>query len=206
MRRRSLAVLVLIGLPLGYLAFTFVQVVAASRHDGARRADAIVVFGAAQYNGRPSPVLAARLDHALTLYRRRLAPTVVVTGGRRPGDRYTEATAAADYLLARRVPDHDILREVQGRNSWESLAAAAHELRRRHLTTVVMVSDPFHAARIEAMAEELGLDATVSPTRTSPIRGWSEVGRMVREAGAVAVGRAIGFRRLMRVRARVVTA
>ena len=98
-----------------YIGITFVQVWLASRHDGAKAADAIVVLGAAQYDGRPSPVLTARLDHALDLWKQGLAPVIVVTGGKRPGDRFTEATASANYLLERGVPDDKILREVQGR-------------------------------------------------------------------------------------------
>ena len=189
-----------VGVVVVYLTVTFVQVWLASRHDEARRAQTIVVFGAAQYNGRPSAVLRARLDHAADLWARHLAPAIVVTGGKQPGDRYTEATASALYLLrTRHVPDADVLRIVSGTNSWNSLAAAARVLRRRHLTDVLLVSDPFHAARIKAMAGELHLHAHVSPTRTSPIRGFAAYRHMVREAAAVAVGRIVGFRRLMRV-------
>src|SRR5436309_6891746 len=91
-----------------YLGVTYVQVWYAARHDRARPAQAIVVFGTAQYNGVPSPVLAARLDHAVDLYRRKLAPVIVVTGGNQPGDRFTEASASADYLLKRGVPDDSV--------------------------------------------------------------------------------------------------
>lgn len=196
--RRLISFVVVAGVIYG--GVTFGQVVLASRRDGARPADAIVVFGAAQYNGKPSAVLRARLDHALALYRRHLAPTVVVTGGRQTGDAFTEASTSANYLLARGIPDNAILREVKGTDSWNSLAAAANELRRRNKTSVVLVSDPFHSARIAAMAKELGLRAAVSPTRTSPIRGRAELGYLVRETGAVAGGRIVGFRRLARVR------
>lgn len=110
----------MVGLTVVYLAVTFGQVWWASRRDQARPAQAIVVLGAAQYNGRPSPVLRARLDHATDLWRRRLAPVVVVTGGRQPGDKFTEATASADYLIAHGVPDAQILREVSGRTTWDS--------------------------------------------------------------------------------------
>lgn len=182
-----------------YFGVTFVQVWQASRHDGAQPAEAIVVFGAAQYDGRPSKVLRARLDHAVDLYDRRLAPYVVVTGGKAPGDRFTEAQASARYLLARGVPDSAILREVQGRNSWDSLAAAANFLRRRGIDEVILVSDPFHAKRIEGMAEELHLDAHTSPTRTSPIRGAAELRQMARETVAVGIARVTGYRRLMKV-------
>jgi uncharacterized SAM-binding protein YcdF (DUF218 family) len=178
-----------------YLGVTFAQVWQAAHLDQARVAQAIVVFGTAQYNGRPSPVLAARLDHAIELYRRKLAPVIVVTGGNQPGDRFTEASASADYLLERGVPDSDVLREVSGTSSWQSLAAAANFLGDRGIKEVLLVSDPFHSLRIRAMASELGLDGHCSPTRTSPIRGLTEAQYMVRETVAVAVGRIVGFRR-----------
>lgn len=178
-----------------YSAVTFVQVWLAARRDGAHKAQAIVVFGAAQFNGRPSSVLKARLDHAVDLYDRHVAPVIVVTGGRQPGDRFTEATASADYLHTKGVPDNDILREVSGHSSWQSLASTASFLKVRHIRDVVLVSDPFHSLRIGGMAAELGLDASTSPTRTSPISGLDVATYMGRETVAVAVGRIVGFRR-----------
>lgn len=186
-----------------YLAVTFAQVWLVSRRDEARPVQAIVVLGAAQYDGRPSAVLQARLDHAAGLWRRGVAPVIVVTGGRRPGDRFTEAAASAAYLHRVGVPDASILREVQGGNSWDSLAAAAVFLHRRGVRRVVLVSDPFHAARIRGMAREVGLEAYTSPTRTSPIRGVAAVRQMGREAVIVAAGRVVGYRRLMRIDRRV---
>ncbi|MBW3556924.1 MAG: YdcF family protein [Actinobacteria bacterium] len=203
---RRLVSLVLVVLVV-YLGVSFVHVYQASRRDEAAPADAIVVFGAAHYNGRPSPVLRARLDHAADLYKRQLAPTIVVTGGRASGDETSEATASADYLSQRKgIRQSAILREKDGRNSWQSLASAANELRKRGKTKVVLVSDPFHAARIGAMADELGLDAAVSPTRTSPISGQRELRHLGRETVAVAAGRFVGFRRLMRIDTVVVKA
>ena len=178
-----------------YLGVTFAQVWRAARNDQARPAEAIVVFGTAQYNGVPSPVLAARLDHAIELYKKDLAPVIVVTGGNQPGDEFTEATASANYLIERGVPDEDVLREVSGTSSWQSLAAAANFLDDRQITEVLLVSDPFHSLRIRAMASELGLDGHSSPTKTSPIRGMTEARYMARETVAVAVGRIVGFRR-----------
>jgi len=186
---------VLLAVVVLYVGVTFAQVWLASRDDGAHKAQAIVVFGAAQYNGRPSAVLRARLDHAVDLYHRRVAPVIVVTGGRQPGDRFTEATASADYLHTKGVPDNDILREVSGQSSWQSLAATAAFLKVRHIRDVVLVSDPFHSLRIGGMAAELGLDASTSPTRSSPITGFSAATYMGRETLAVAVGRIVGFRR-----------
>ena len=195
MRLAVKVVVALVLLGLAYGVVTFFQVWAAAGRDQARPAEAIVVFGAAQYDGRPSPVLKARLDHAVGLYRRKLAPVIVVTGGGRPGDRVTEATASADYLLSRGVPDRNVLREVSGSSSWQSLAAVATFLDERDIDEVLLVSDPFHSYRIQAMADELGLKARTSPTRTSPIAGLTEAQYMARETVAVAVGRIIGFRR-----------
>lgn len=178
-----------------YVAFTFLQVWLASRRDDAKPAQAIVVLGAAQYNGAPSAILRARLDHAYDLYARKLAPVIVVTGGKQPGDVYTEAAASAAYLQRKGVPDDAILREVDGRNSWESLAAASQFLKDRDIHQVLLVSDPFHSYRIDAIASELGLDGHSSPTHTSPITGVSVVRHMLRETAAVAVGRIVGYRR-----------
>ncbi|MDQ6909646.1 MAG: YdcF family protein [Actinomycetota bacterium] len=188
-------VLGVVGLLLLYLGVTFVQVWMASRQDNAQPAQAIVVFGTAQYNGEPSPVLKARLDHAIDLYQRRLAPVIVVTGGRLPGDRFSEATASANYLSAHGVPDADVLREVSGQSSWQSLAATASFLNERGIKRVLLVSDPFHSYRIGAMADELGLEGHSSPTKSSPISGIGAAKYMVRETAAVAVGRIIGYRR-----------
>jgi uncharacterized SAM-binding protein YcdF (DUF218 family) len=185
----------LVALVVLYLVWTFVQVWLAARQDEAQEAEAIVVLGAAQYNGRPSPILRARLDHAYDLYAKKLAPLVVVTGGKQPGDRFTEATASAEYLIGKGVPDEDILREVDGRSSWESLAAASEFLKARGIHRVLLVSDPFHSYRIQAIASELGLEGHTSPTRTSPITGTSSTRHLLRETAAVAVGRIVGFRR-----------
>ena len=116
---------------LAYLAVTFVQVWSRSRRDEAQRVEAIVVFGAAQYNGTPSPVLRARLDHAVALYQRGFSARIVVTGRRRPGDRYTEATAPARYLRRKNIGQRPILRAVSGPNSRPSLASGADEPKKR---------------------------------------------------------------------------
>jgi uncharacterized SAM-binding protein YcdF (DUF218 family) len=198
--RRGLLVAVVV--PALYFAVTFIQVWQTSRRDEARPAQAVIVLGAAQYDGRPSAVLRARLDHAAALYQRRIAPFVVVTGGKIEGDRFTESAASANYLHTKGVPDEAILREVQGRTSWQSLAASARFLRERGIHEVVLVSDPFHAARIAGIADELGFEAATSPTRTSPIKGLSEFRHMVTETAQVGIARVIGFRRLVRLEQR----
>lgn len=187
---------VVMSLVLVYFGVTFVQVLIASRRDEARKVQAIVVFGAAQYNGRPSPVLRARLDHAADLYERGLAERVVVTGGKQAGDRVTEAAVSAAYLASKGVPEPAILREVSGRTSWQQLAAAANFLKERGITEVLLVSDGFHSARIAAMADELGLEAWTSPTPSSPISGLGTLPYLGKETVAVAIGRVLGFRRM----------
>ena len=192
------AVLVVLALFVGYFLVTFEQVWSTGRGDDRRTSQAIIVLGAAQYDGRPSPVFRARLDHAVSLYRAGVAPIIVVTGGKQPGDRFTEAGAGADYLSAHGVPDAAILRETTSRNSWESLAASARFLEREKIRRVVLVSDPFHSLRIRLIAQELGFDAVTSPTRTSPITGLDELLREATEALRVMFGRVFGFGRLAR--------
>ena len=195
-RRLALAGLLALAALVLYEAVTFGQVWLTSRRDEARQSQAIVVLGAAQYNGRPSPVFKARLDHAATLYHDRVAPLIVVTGGKQTGDMFTEATSGANYLHDKGIPDSAILRETTSHTSWESLSAAARVLRHRGERQVVLVSDPFHALRIRSIANELGLDAVTSPTRTSPISGVEEWRRFMSEALRVAAGRIFGFGRL----------
>jgi uncharacterized SAM-binding protein YcdF (DUF218 family) len=194
---RRIGLVVLLAAVLYYVV-TFVQVWWAARHDDTRRSDAIVVLGAAQYNGRPTEVFKARLDHAADLYHDRVAPLIVVTGGKQTGDMFTEATSGANYLHERGIPDKAILRETTSRSSWESLSAAARVLQNRGAKEVVLVSDPFHALRIRSIANELGLDAVTSPTRTSPISGFDEWRRFMSESLGVAAGRLVGFGRLDR--------
>ncbi len=186
-----------LALLLLYVGGTFWQVWQASREDQAQQAGAIVVMGAAQYNGDPSPVYEARLEHGLELYEQGLSDTVVVTGGRQEGDEFTEASAGEMWLQQHGVPESDLLLEVQGRNSWESLAASARILRGDGIEDVIIVSDPFHSKRLEEIADEVGLDAYVSPTDDSPVDGAAELRAMVRETAAVSVGRFLGYRRLM---------
>lgn len=138
--------------------------------DNARRADAIVVLGAAQYDGRPSPVLKARIDHALALFNRNLAPRLIVTGGRGEGDTTSEAAVARNYALRAGVPDSAILLESTGRTTEESIRAVASILETRELHSAVLVSDPAHMFRLWVLAQRFGVTPYTSPTRTSPTR------------------------------------
>jgi uncharacterized SAM-binding protein YcdF (DUF218 family) len=155
-----------------------------SRLDQRRKADAIVVLGAAQYNGRPSPVLKARLDHAVELYRAGLAPAVVVTGGIGTGDRMSEATVGHRYLRAQAIPDSAIIVRPDGRTTDESMRSVAEWMHERDVSRALLVSDPFHMARLQIEAHRADLHAYVSPTRTSPITPGSrtEVGYLALEA------------------------
>jgi uncharacterized SAM-binding protein YcdF (DUF218 family) len=190
------AVVLVALLAVVYAGVTFVQVVEATRADSHQPAQAIIVLGAAQYDGRPSPVLRGRLDHALELYEQDVAPLVVVTGGKQAGDRFTEAATSYTYLRQQGVAEDAIVREEQGENTWQQLAAATRLLRQRGVRSAVLVSDDYHAYRLDRIAQELGLDAQVSPVDP----GLSMGGRaraLARETAAVAVGRVIGFRRLV---------
>jgi uncharacterized SAM-binding protein YcdF (DUF218 family) len=137
--------------------------------DEARAADAIVVLGAAQYDGRPSPVFEARLRHAVDLYQQGLARILVVTGGSRDGDRTTEAAAARSWAEAHGVPAAAILGEDGAHNTKESLDAVAAILGEHGLRSAIFVSDRTHMLRVIRMAKDLGIDAYGSPTTTSPV-------------------------------------
>ena len=137
--------------------------------DRARTSDAIVVLGAAQYVGRPSPVLRARLDHALDLWQRGLAPRLIFTGGTGVGDTTSEAAVSRIYALKHGVPDTAILMENEGRTTRESLAAVSAIMHARQMRTAILVSDPFHMLRLRILSTQYGVDAYTSPTKTSPI-------------------------------------
>jgi len=194
---RTAALLVVAGVV--YYGVTLFQVWTVGRSDQARPVDAIVVMGAAQYDGTPSPLLAARLDHVVTLWGDGVANVVVVTGGNQPGDRFTEASASAAYLEDHGVPADAILQENASHNSYDSLVGVRDILRSRGWSRVLLVSDPFHSLRIRLISQELGLTAYVSPTRTSPVQGRTAYAREAKEAAGIAVARIIGFRRLLSI-------
>jgi uncharacterized SAM-binding protein YcdF (DUF218 family) len=165
--RRVLGLVILAAGSVYTVALVMVLVV--SQEDQRRPADAIVVLGAAQYNGRPSPVFRARLDHALQLYREGLAPRLLVTGGVGRGDTMSEATVARHYLLNRKVSPTAIVSQPQGRSTEASMTAVAGWLQAAHLRRVILVSDPFHMFRLRLEARRTGLEAYTSPTESSPI-------------------------------------
>lgn len=187
--RRVVIVATVIGA--GYVGLTFAQVLVVSGEDDRSPADAIVVLGAAQYDGEPSPVLARRLDRAYELWDEGVAPLVVTTGSNQPGDRVTEGFAGFEYLRFEGIPEADLLVVTDGDSSWEQLAATARVLRDLDLSSVVLVSDPYHALRLRQIADQVGLDATVSSTD-----GGSSIRQLVRETAGVSLGRILGYRRV----------
>lgn len=178
-----------------YLGGNFLDVWIGSKTSADRNASAAIVLGAAQYNGEPSPILQGRLDMAAALYAEDRVQIVVVTGGGQPGDLTTEAKASYDYLRdVARIPDERIKLEVQGTSTYESLAAASRFLGESGFDDVLVVTDPYHARRSELVAREVGLNADAVVTEAE-----SSFTRLVKESGAVALGRIIGFRRLERL-------
>ena len=170
-RRRSLRSLVGIGLLLaaGVYTVALAAVLVTSQHDQRRPVEAIVVLGAAQYNGRPSPVLRARLDHAIALYREGYAPLILVTGGVGRGDTTSEAAVGRRYAVREGVPERAILLEAEGRTTTASLEAAAEIMKERGLRRAILVSDPFHMLRLKILARRFDMEVLTSPTRSSPI-------------------------------------
>jgi len=158
-----------IALALGWAAVVVAAALAASR-DQATTSDAIVVLGAAQYNGRPSPVFRARLDHAAALYQRGLAPVVLVTGGVGTGDTLSEAEVGRRYLVKAGLPEAAVLALPAGTSTSTSLDGVAHWFKGRDSRRVLLVSDGFHMLRLQIIATRLALVPFTSPAPNSPIR------------------------------------
>ena len=163
-----------LGWMLGWLAFgtwamSLIGVLYWEHRDTAQHASAIVVLGAAQYVGRPSPVLRARLDHAIDLWRRGLAPRMIFTGGFGDRDTTSEAAVGQRYAIEHGVPPAAIMIENAGRSTSESLQQVAMLMESEPTPEVILVSDPFHMLRLSILARRFGLTPYTSPTRTSPI-------------------------------------
>lgn len=152
----------------GLWVLSFVLVLLWQRRDVRRKADAIVVLGAAHWDGRPSPVLRARVDHAIQLWRRGLAPTLIMTGGQAPGDTTSEAAVERRYAMKQGIPSSAIRVETESRTTSEALRNVSGMLK-RNARSVILVSDPFHMLRLSILARRFGLRPQTSPTRTSPI-------------------------------------
>lgn len=184
LRRLVLTIATLIPLT---ILLTMLSVYWGAHNDQARKVDAIVIMGAAQYNGVPSGVLEARIAHALALWNEGLAPRIVVTGGKMPGDAYTEAETEAAWLIERGVPQNAIVYENEGRDTWQSMQGVAAALKGTDVHSLLIVSDGFHLTRTKLMASQLGFKAYGSPVPDSPIRPWSstEFSYVIRETGGI---------------------
>jgi uncharacterized SAM-binding protein YcdF (DUF218 family) len=182
--RRVLRIFLAAGLIVaaGWFLWVYGQIRYYATHDQARPADAIAVFGAAEYDGRPSPVLRARLDHALELYRERLAPLIVTLGGGEGGPRNSEGGVGHDYLLAHEVPESQIIAETQSTNTEESAARLAAIARKNHLNRILAVSDGTHLFRIHALSASMGLNVVTSPRpEARPLGFWDSATRLMHE-------------------------
>jgi uncharacterized SAM-binding protein YcdF (DUF218 family) len=167
MLRRLTSIVVLLVLS-AWIA-CLIGVLVYERRDDARNSAAIVVLGAAQYAGHPSPVLKARLDHAVSLWERHLAPRLVLTGGMGDGDTTSEAAVGRRYAVKHGVPDSAIVMESRGRTTAESIQRVAAIMDSLAHHDVILVSDPFHMLRLSILARRFGMSPRTSPTRTSPI-------------------------------------
>ena len=174
-----------------YVGINFIQVRLNLDIDDRGPADAVVVLGAAQYDGRPSPVLARRLDHALDLWNEGAAPLIVTTGSKQQGDRFTEGFTGFEYLLEAGVPESALLLVTDGASTWEQIAATTRVLNDRGLSSAVVVSDPYHSLRVAQISSEVGLTAYISPTD-----GGASLRQLARETTAVSLGRVFGYRRV----------
>ena len=181
-------VLVVVAVALAYPVWLGFRIWQQSHHDENRSADAIVVLGAAQYDGEPSPVFKARLDHASYLYREGFSSLVIVTGGKQEGDRFTEAEAGLRYLVEKGIPTTDIVQEDDGQTTLESLREVERLTRDRDVHSLLLVSDPLHSERIKRIAHDLGFEETyTSPASYVELNRSrvTKVKELVHEVGSV---------------------
>ena len=170
---------------------TAVRVWQVARVDDRQPADAVIVLGAAQYDGEPSSIFAFRLRHAVVLrgaeHDQGLAPRIITTGGSRAGDAHTEAEAGRQYLIERGVPAEDVIAVAEGSDTLGSLQAVAARATQDGWSSALVVSDPWHSLRARTMARDSGLDAWTSPTRSGPVVQTRETQAryIVRETGAL---------------------
>jgi uncharacterized SAM-binding protein YcdF (DUF218 family) len=179
-----------------YVCVVSVTVVSAGIRDDERKADAIVVMGAAQYDGRPSKLLEARLSHAFDVWQNQnRAPIIAVTGGKQEGDRFTESEASAQWLMDKGVNPDVILQENVGQSTWQSLNELVPILKEKSIKNVIMVTSDWHASRSALTLEEMGFSVSTSatPSNGASLRRW------FRESAGVAIGRIIGFEKLFTI-------
>ena len=196
MRRLSFVSISLVSLAAVLVGSNVLQVWFAGRANDTARVDAIVVMGAAQYDGRPTAQFAARLDHALELWQRGVAPIIVTTGGNQPGDRFTEGGSGAKYLNDRGVDSSSLLSEESGSTTRESLIGVVELLESRGASRILIVTEPFHALRSKLIAQDLGLTVSLSSTRTSPLGRVDAARRTFIEGLGLTIAQFVGFRAL----------
>ena len=167
---------------LAWLGWLTLRIHAQSTRDEARAADVIVVMGAAEYRGKPSPVLKARLDHGLALYERKLAPRIVTTGGAGGDPVFTEGTVGRNYLIGRGVPGEAIILEDEGATTVHSTVAVAEIMSRMGLKSCILVSDGYHIFRAKKMLEARGMRVYGSPRAIKPETGWRDWWLYARQA------------------------
>ncbi|HYP14407.1 MAG TPA: YdcF family protein [Bryobacteraceae bacterium] len=183
MRKLLLCALILaILLGAGYLTYIARQIHVQSSVDEAQPADVILVMGAAEYRGKPSPALRARLDHGLNLYRRKLAPRILTTGGAGGDPVFTEGEVGRDYLVRQGVPSEAILLEDEGESTIHSIAVSAEIMRQNNLHSAIVVSDGYHLFRAKKMLQAQGVKAYGSPRPFEPKGTWRETWLYFRQA------------------------
>ena len=180
---------ILFAAGIGYYSLICYRVYRQARIDEARPADVIVVFGAAEYSGHPSPIFRARLEHALTLYSRGLAPYLIITGGSGRDPQFSEGGVGRDYLAAHGVGDRYLIAETQGENTAVSAERVAVIMRANQMHSCIAVSDPYHLYRIKKLMERQGITTYVSPRPYAFRRPWRNALRVMREAFSYLVSR-----------------
>ncbi len=191
-----IAIAVVIAM-IAYVVITFGTIWFAGNYDNGKSADAIVVMGAAQYDGQPSPLLESRLSMALSLWQDKRAPVIALTGGKRDGDRFTESEAGRTWLMNAGVPGDAILMESIGQSTWQSVEALAPVLKGSSITRVLVVSSDWHIGRSAASLEDVGI--TVVGSSSPKSRDSWDFYEWTRETVGVSVGRIIGFRQLFSI-------
>src|ERR1041385_5903182 len=185
-RRARKIILVIVSLCVAYVGFTYYEIAKQSETDETRKADAIVVFGAAEYAGRPSPVLKARLDHSLDLYNQGVAPFLVTTVGNGDDPNFSEGGVGRAYLMAKGVPDAHIIAETQSDDTNESAQRVAAIMRANKMTTCLVVSDGYHIYRIKHMMAEQGVTAYGAPRPgTKELNSFKRAGLYLREVASI---------------------
>jgi len=179
---------VLLVAAIAWLSWISAGIELAATEQDTRSADAIVVFGAAEYSGRPSPVYRARLDHAFDLFQQKVAPVVITTGGSAADPTYSEGGVGHDYLMSRGVPDSSLIAETQASDTAQSAERVAVIMRANHMHSCVAVSDAYHVFRIRKLLEHQDIQVHVAPRPDSrPRSAWARTEAVLREAASYAL-------------------